>query len=296
MASWTPALISSLTRREKAQLLELQEEKERRTARRNINTFVEVVLKDEQGLPLRQAAVHRQWHAHTAYCEERGLRPLIVAPWGHGKTTQIVIGRALWELGRDRNQRIGIICNSDENARRRVAAIKHYIERDADYRRVFPEVVPDKGRGWEKHQFYVERDGTARSVDPSVFAAGVSSTGIGGRLDGLILDDVVDRRNAIAMPTLRQQVIDTVKETWMSRLEPWGWLAYIATVWHEADLTHHLVLDPDVRGRYLALVQAVSEDYCAIETHLVGDADVDYPVVGALGHGGAAGATGADRE
>lgn len=257
-------------------------EKQRRAAARDINVFCEAVLKDERGQRILQSVIHRQWHAHVAYCQGMGKRPLIIAPWGHGKTAQLVIGKTLFELGQDRNQRVGVVCNADDNARRRVAAVQQYIEFDADYRAVFPRVKPDKRRGWEKHQFFVERDEQARSVDPSVFAAGVFSTGIGGRMDGLILDDVVDRRNAIIQPSLRTQVIETVKETWMSRLEPWGWLIYVATVWHEEDLTHHLVLDPELRGEYVALVQVVRSDWRGIDCYVVGEVGEDYPVVDAL--------------
>jgi len=97
-----------------------------------------------------------------------------------------------------------------------------------------------------------------------------------------VIDDVVDRRNAIVQPSLRQQVIDTIKETWMSRLEPWGWMVYVATVWHEDDLTHHLVLDPEVRSEYVVLVQVVRDDWKGIDCHVVGDVGDDYPVVDAL--------------
>jgi len=198
------------------------EEKRRRRARRDINNFIEAVLKDESGRPMRQAVIHRQWHAHIDYCRMIGKRPLIMAPWGHGKTQQLVIGRVLFELGRNRNQRIGVVCNADANARKRVTAIKAYIERDRDYRWVFPEVCPDRKTGWGKEEIYVERGEGARSVDPSVFSAGIFSTGIGGRVDGLIIDDPVDLRNALTMPKLREVVIETVKNVWMSRLEPAG--------------------------------------------------------------------------
>jgi hypothetical protein len=278
----TPELLRSLPESDRRELVKILMEKQRRMASRNINVFCETVLKDQQGERILQASIHRQWHAHVEYCRSADKFPLIIAPWGHGKTAQLVIGKVLFELGQNRNQRIGVVCNSDGNARKRVAAIQQYVESDADYQDVFPQVRPDKKRGWEKHQFYIERDEQARSIDPSVFSAGVFSTGIGGRLDGLIFDDVVDRRNAIVQPSLRQQVIDAAKETWMSRLEPWGWMVYVATVWHEEDLTHHLVLDPEVRGGYLALVQVVRNDWRGIDCYLVGDVGDDYSVVGEL--------------
>jgi hypothetical protein len=239
------------------------------------------VLKDESGELMQQAPIHRQWHAHIEYCRSIDKFPLIMAPWGHGKTQQLVVGHTLWQLGQDRNQRIGIVCNSDPNAVKRVNAIKEYIERDSDYNRIYPGIRPDKARGWGKQQLYVERDPKARSVDPSVFSAGVFSTGIGGRVDGLVIDDPVDLRNAIQMPALREVVIEAIKNVWLSRLEPWGWLVYVATAWHPKDATHHFIRDPEVRARYCALVQRVSDDFERIECYLVGsDPSMEYPIVG----------------
>lgn len=201
-----------------------------------------------------------------------------MAPWRHGKTQQLVIGWALFQLGQNRNQRIGIVCNSDPNAVRRVSAIREYIEHDVDYHRVFPNVKPDKRRGWGKQELYVQRDEGARSVDPSVFSAGIFSTGIGGGMDWLILDDPVDLRNAILMQALRSQVIETVKNVWFSRLDPHGGMIYVATAWHPLDCTHHLISDLEVRGQYCALIQRVNEGYDGIECYLVGGDDgVGYP-------------------
>ncbi len=236
---------------------------------------------------MRQSAVHLQWHAHVEYCRRIGKRPLIMAPWGHGKTQQLVIGHTLYQLGQNRNQRIGIVCNSDANARKRVTAIKSYIERDRDYHRVFPGVRPDRRTGWGKEEIYVERDEGARSVDPSVFSAGVFSTGIGGRVDGLVIDDPVDLRNAIFMPKLREAVTTAIKNVWLSRLEPIGWLIYVATAWHPLDTTHQLIRDPEVRGQYCALIQRISDDYERIECYLVGgDDSVEYPIVEVRNVGG----------
>ena len=287
--SWTgdsqPCLDRPLTKQEKLDLLNLQTEKAKRETKKgaleDVNRFIESCLKDESGLLMRQAEIHRQWHAHIDYCQQVGKMPIIVAPWGHGKTQQLVIGRILWELGRNRNQRIGIVCNSDTNSVRRVAAIANYIEVDSHYRELFPHVRPDKPRGWGKQQFYVQRDRDARSVDPSVFAAGIFSTGIGGRMDGLVIDDPVDQRNALQQPKLRQAVIDAITNVWMSRLEPTGWMVYVATVWHPDDATHHFVRDREVRDGFCALVQRVDDEFSGIECYLVGgDSGVAYPVVG----------------
>ena len=248
--------------------------------RRDVNTFIQTVLKDESGQPMEQAEIHAQWHAHIEYCEQIRKYPLIMAPWGHGKTQQLVVGRTLWKLGQNRNGRIGIVCNSDGNAVKRVNAIKDYIDRDEEYRQAFPDIRPDKARGWGQQQFFVQRDPSARSVDPSVFAAGIFSTGIGGRMDGLIIDDPVDMRNALQMPALREVVIEAITNVWLSRLEPGGFLIYVATAWHPKDATHRFIKDPDLSKQYCALIQRVNETYDEIECYLVGsDPRVDYPVV-----------------
>lgn len=286
MSSWMLGLPQSmadsheLKTRGQALRQQILREKLRREAPADINSFIEYVLKDEKGQPIHQAEVHKWWHKHIAFCEEIGKRPLIMAPWGHGKTVQLVIGRTLFELGQNRNQRIGIVCNADANARKRVTAIKSYIERDADFHRIFPGVKPDRKTGWGKAEFYVERDEGARSVDPSVFSAGIFSTGIGGRMDGLVIDDPVDLRNAISMPKLREAVVEAIKNVWMSRLEPWGWLIYVATAWHPLDATHQFLRDPEVRGQYLGLIQRISDDYERIECYLVGSSEGGvYPIV-----------------
>lgn len=277
--NWPPEL-----RKLKEQMREKLQEQLIQAAQTNLNAFVETVMKDEVGQPLRQAGIHKSWHAHIAYCRRIGKQPIIMAPWAHGKTIQLVIAKTLFELGQNRNQRIGIVCNSDANARKRVTAIKTYIERDADYQRVFPDVRPDRKAGWGKAEFYVERDERARSIDPSVFSAGIFSTGIGGRMDGLIIDDPVDLRNAILMPKLRDSVIATITNVWLSRLEPTGWLVYVATAWHGSDCTHYLIRDPEVRDHYCALIQRIDNDYSGIECYLVGgDPGVAYPAVETLG-------------
>ena len=71
-------------------------------------------------------------------------------------------------------------------------------------------------------------------------ACGVLSTGVGGRADRIIFDDVVDLRNAVTMPALRDQVKQAVYGVWLNLLTPDGQAIYIATPWHEDDLTAEL--------------------------------------------------------
>ena len=172
---------------------------------KDINTFITNVLKDEKGNDVEQSDIHIAWHLHIEYCWNRGLHPIILAPWGHGKSVQIVIGVPLFWLGTHSGERIKIICNSDDNAKARVTTVGRYIEHDKHYKKFFPDVNRDENESWTKHELFIKRPIGVMSVDPSLQAKGIFATGIGGRIDLGLFDDIVDRRNAIEQPEQRKK-------------------------------------------------------------------------------------------
>lgn len=203
----------------------------------DINAFVQLCLRDQYNRRWRQQSFHREWHAMADEIGPGG-RLLIGAPREHAKTTQMSVGRTLHMLGRNPNLRIKIVCANDSLARSVLREIRVNIERNQDLRDAYPRLLPDEDAGWAKESLFVKRRTMAK--DPSVEAAGVLSTGTGGRADLIIFDDVVDLRNAIQQPALRDQVKRAVYEVWLNLLTPDGMAYYVATVWHEADLTAEL--------------------------------------------------------
>lgn len=240
-------------------------------------SFIENVIKDRHGRKITQHVIHEIWQEHIDWCIQNRKNAGILAPWGHGKTEQIVIGRTLDFLGIDNNLRIKIICNTDPSATARVTSIKSYIEVDDDYHRFYPNVkpaerpkpkhqskllkgiFPGQKEKWAEHKFNVQRDGKGK--DASVEAWGILSSNVGGRADVLIFDDPVDFRNAIAEPALREKVKQSYRNAWMSRLEDDGVVIYVATVWHESDLTMELVENEG----YAFCIMRVSDDLETIE-------------------------------
>ena len=235
-------------------------------AKDDINDFVESVIKDERtNQPIRQAPIHRSWQLHIDRAHERGLRAGILAPFKHGKTPQLVIARALWYLGLNPNLRIKIVSNIDKTARDRIFSIRQYIEFDPDYKIIFPNVRPAMRDSWSKHAIIVERP-TRTAKDASIEAFGILSTVTGGTCDILIFDDVIDFKNAILYPALRDSVIQAYKNQWLPRLVPGGRVIYISTAWHNQDLTmRELVGNPE----WSWLIQAVAEDFSRIESKVV---------------------------
>ncbi len=232
-----------------------------RAARRDANRFVEAVLKDSRGLPVVQAEVHRLWQDHIDRCFAAGAFCGILAPWGHGKTEQAIVARALKLIGDDPDVRIKILCNTDDNATARVAAIGRYIIDDPDYHAVYPHVVPAPGRSWSRTALTVAH--RSRAKDPTLEAHGIGAGGIGGRCDVLLVDDPVDLRNAVQQPAARRQVAESFRNVWLSRLEPGGRLIYIATRWHDADLTGELMAN----AAFKFLEMRIAEDFATIETN-----------------------------
>jgi len=291
----------SLTPAEEEELIWLlEEEKAERARAGDINAFAEFVIKDSNTtLRIRQAQLHRLIQAHIDWCQAHGVHAGIVAPWGHGKTEQIAIARPIWYLGRDPESRIMLVCNTDPNARKRLIAVRGYIERDPDLRRVFPGLRPRARMGsrskekWSDHVLLVERK--SRGKDASLEAWGIFSSAMGGRCNILIFDDPVDEKNAILEPSLRPKVVDTVK-TWLSRLEHGGFCIYVATCWHKDDATHDLVKNP----RFCFLWVAVSDDLTCLEAKVINGL-ADHPLAtlgsaaGAVSPTGQAGGVGREN-
>lgn len=214
-------------------------------ARDDPNAFIEYVFSDKHGDPLRQSKFHRDWQsliAHPEWNPNGYRRGMIIAPRDHGKTTQIPVGRVLWELGKNPNLRIKIACQSDSKAMERLFEITDHMERNEKVAKVFPHLRPAQRGDWTKHKIVVQR--TLFSKDASIEALGIMSTATGGRCDLLIADDIVDRRNAIQFPQIRETIKHAWKSDWTNLLEPDGRVVYICTLWHTADLSHELMKNP----------------------------------------------------
>lgn len=207
-------------------------------ARKSSSAFMEYAFVEEKtGIPFKQQWFHDEWHAAW----DSHQRVLIIAPRDHAKTSNVV-GRAIWELGRDQNLRSKIVCASDGRAKERLFEIDQHITTNDRVREVFPDLEPDPKAPWNAHRLVLRR--RAKHRDASVEALGINSTATGGRADLLIADDVVDRRNALSFPALREQIKQAWKSDWTNLLEPDSRVWYICTLWSPQDLSHELMDNP----------------------------------------------------
>lgn len=224
-----------------------------RLARTSFPAFMEYAFTDDKGNTFAQQWFHDEWADGMDWYD----RLMIIAPRDHGKTSQIV-GRAIWELGRNPDLRIKIVCASDGRAKERLFEIVQHIEQNPRVREVFPDLKQAASGEWSKHKIVVQRNTMHR--DASIEAIGITSTVTGGRADLLIADDVVDRRNALAAPAMREQIKQAWKSDWTNLLEPGARIWYICTLWHKDDLSHMLKDNP----AFKVLFYAVDDDFGAL--------------------------------
>ena len=215
-------------------------------AREDPAVFCQFVLKHEStGRPIRLAKVHEEWH-DTLSAHDR------VVLWTFaegGKTSQISVGRVLWEMGRNPNIRILILSAAAGVARRIVKALKTYIERSPEYRAVFPHVMPDKSDTtglWRDDAFHIVR--ATISKDPTVQACGFGGQILGGRYDLIIIDDYLTAENTYS-EHLREKFHGWLKSTIESRRTETAPLWFIGNAWHHDDAMHRYAKEPATVSR-----------------------------------------------
>lgn len=180
--------------------------------------------------------------------------------------TQIVsVALPLYLIGRDNNIRIKMVCLSDDSAKERLGSIRSYLMEDQDFKDVFPGIKKDTLSEWSKHNLTIERSNKG-AKDQTLSAKGVTASGIGGRADMLLVDDIFDFRTAIAQPATREQICTTYNIVWLTRLDPRkGMAVVICTRWHEQDLAGVILSDEKMRDQYGILIQAIASDFTGIE-------------------------------
>lgn len=252
---------------EKQKLISAREDgieliKRRIIEKKDINLFIEYVIKDEKhGKKIKQDVVHLAMQEHIDYCFSRNLLCGILAPWGHGKTGQI-LARGLFELGLNQNTRIKILCNNDSTAKARLKVMGQYIDKDKDLHLIFPDLLPADKQNWNAHELTCVRDTIAK--DATIQCYGVLSSGIGGRTDLLIADDVMDMRNCILQPKLKNQIIETFFNTWISRADGIDFrVIYIATIWTDDDLSSCLLKNSAFSFLKMGINDSISAIKCS---------------------------------
>ncbi|MCK5601162.1 hypothetical protein KAR91_04780 [Candidatus Pacearchaeota archaeon] len=175
---------------------------------------------------------------------------------GSWKTTTISIAFGTFFIGHNPERANLIISSSGANADLITQAIKSIIESSSAWKAVFPNIVPDKGKGWGAEGYEVMRndieyskwvDLNTHRKDPTCLGLGIGSkTLIGKHPDGLLLlDDILDEDNTVSvrqMSAIATKVTGTILPFIVEdETKPVGekvvtWPIVIGTPWQEDDV------------------------------------------------------------
>lgn len=209
------------------------------------------------------AAHHALWvdllsnPAHDRLC--------IIAPPGHAKSTWVSLAYPAWLIGRDPGVNILLVSLTAAMARLFSITVRDTIALNPAYHEVFPDVAPDRRRGWARDTWFVQRDGRANK-DATFAACGVHGPVIGRRADVIIVDDPCDG-DSTATLRQRKSLWDWFRLTLLTRLRPAGRVVVVMTRWTPDDLAGSLL---ETEGFVICRVRAMSEgsEVCA---EVVGD-------------------------
>lgn len=224
-------------------------------ARANPSMFNRLVLKDEQtGKRVHQAPVHDEWQKLLSENDR-------VVMWSFvegGKTAQISVGRTLFELGQDPNQRVLIVSKTQRGAAKIMRAVAQYIQRDPDLREVFPKLRPhpDKQLPWNSQAIVVDRE--IISKDPTVQCCGLFGDVLGSRLDRVVFDDILDFDNTRSAHA-RRETIDWIRQTVWGRLTEGAHVTFVGNAWHPKDAMHAFAAEPRFQGFRFPVVDSAGK-------------------------------------
>lgn len=213
-----------------------------RAARSDGAAFNAYVLRDEEtGKAIAMCRMHRDWH------DLIDEHPRCIV-WSHveaGKTSQIAVGRVLFELGKDTSKRIVVLSKTQGQAVKIIRSIATYIERSPELKEVFPNLFPSVP--WTSTALMVQRE--VFSKDFSVQAYGIGGNVIGARIDTLIVDDILDWKNT-RTPSQRAELIRWFKSEFVGRLTSDSRVIVCGNAYHPEDFLHMLAREGYVAKTY----------------------------------------------
>lgn len=221
-----------------------------RRARQHPSPFNQYCFTRPDGSEWEQQEFHLEWLNELIRYPEHASRGLqhkvqIEAFREAAKTEQVSIGYTLWRLGNNHNLRVKIVSADDELAKSIISTAGLHIKRNAQLRTVFPDLRPDLEGQWNSERIIIERKATLK--DASLEAHGVLSSGVGGRCDVLIFDDVCNFRNTQIQPAMKAQIITAVEDVWMKLATPTAQIIWLDTPWAPDDASAKVFSYPDFR-------------------------------------------------
>ena len=180
------------------------------------------------------ASHHKEMVAKTLDAIYRRRNSVFLLPRGGAKTTWDNTILLAWLIATYKDLRVGLVSNTDTQAKDFSRAIKYTFEANDFHRQIFPDCGPSASK-WTDKEWLRAGSVWHNSKDVTVFAVGVGGAIISKRFDVLLLDDILDEENTQTVDQ-REDVETWFKKTLKPCLAPDGVVIAIGTRWGEADL------------------------------------------------------------
>jgi hypothetical protein len=194
---------------------------------------------------------------HLALCDlvdyswARGLTPVVVFPYEHGKST---LARALilWLMTGDQRLRHRLISASRDLARRGTGLIREVLT-SKRFQQDFPAIVPS--RPWTPAEITLER--ASEAADATLVASGLATALTGVRADVLVLDDIETETSSYSDAD-RQRVRFGYRSRLRHRIaRGWGRALIVCTRQHPDDTVGQILRDPVLRSSHAIMIASV---------------------------------------
>lgn len=227
--------------------------------RRSINKYGEYVFGHTP------ATVHRFWNKQVDDVIHRRVRQnkiLILAPPNSAKSTWNSIIRPCHYLGNNPDHSLIFMTSSDDMSKTFGGAIRATFQESERHQEVFPDTDarPHRTRGWSGDGLYL-RGTPIGAKDPAYKAVGYNMTVMGARANGIILDDVLDQKQAES-EIEQTKAIGYYTKTVVPRLNTRsGWLLAVMTRFAEGDLGGHFLKMAKESGDWIVVrTPLIAED------------------------------------
>jgi hypothetical protein len=184
--------------------------------------------------------------AHMAFpilglTDKRIEKLLIIIGPGSAKSTLISTLFPAFTLGQDPTMTILGISAGEDLMQGFMSAIMDWIEHNFWWQQLFPDVRPDKAKGWSTERGMYVTGHRQGDPDASFFPVGLSSKALTGKHARLIIcDDLHDKDNSASVEAC-QRVRQIFYNQIMGRADPSGCRYIVAgRRWHQEDLYGHL--------------------------------------------------------
>ncbi len=176
---------------------------------------------------------------------DKGLRGLVLEAFrGSTKTTLITIGLTAFLMGHNPEWATLLVQVGDAIAENNTAAVAGIIEHNPGWKAIFPNIVPDKVKGWGAKGYEIKDTSVSPQVwasrnakrkDASLLGVGIKSNAIIGKHpDRLVIDDIHNRANTASAREMAG-VIGVFKADLLPAIKKDTWVDVCCTPWKKND-------------------------------------------------------------